>query len=431
MILGTDNCPSLPFSNMEKLYELYLKHPQICTDTRNIIPDCLFVCLKGERFDGNTFALSALEQGAAYVITENTDLSDNPRCVVVADSLKTLQELAAYHRQQLTIPVIGITGTNGKTTTKELVSSVLSKKFRTAYTKGNLNNHIGVPLTLLSIRPDDEIAIVEMGANHLGEIEFLCNIARPGFGLITNVGKAHIEGFGSEAEIVHTKKALYRSVIRDHGTLFVNVNDSKLRDGLDYDKIVYYAEGGEDNIVDMSPYLRIRVAGCEVDTHLTGSYNIYNFLAAAAVGHYFGVPDKQTAEALSEYTPSNHRSQINKIGSNVIISDYYNANPTSMEAALRNLAKLHHPHKLAILGDMGELGVVSHDEHLKIIQLCESLGLDALFVGSEFAFHHPKRCYHDVEELNQILKEQPITDSMILVKGSNYMHLNKLTELLG
>ena len=430
MILGTDNCPSLPFSNMEKLYELYLKHPQICTDTRNIIPDCLFVCLKGERFDGNTFALSALEQGAAYVITENTDLSDNPRCVVVADSLKTLQELAAYHRQQLTIPVIGITGTNGKTTTKELVSSVLSKKFRTAYTKGNLNNHIGVPLTLLSIRPDDEIAIVEMGANHPGEIEFLCNIARPGFGLITNVGKAHIEGFGSEAEIVHTKKALYRSVIRDHGTLFVNVNDSKLRDGLDYDKIVYYAEGGEDNIVDMSPYLRIRVAGCEVDTHLTGSYNIYNFLAAAAVGHYFGVTDKQTAEALSEYTPSNHRSQINKIGSNVIISDYYNANPTSMEAALRNLAKLHHPNKIAILGDMRELGPISREEHQRIIALCKELKIKTIFVGSEFCSLEPEECFTDTDTLNQYLTGHPIMDALILVKGSNSIHLDKLSAIL-
>lgn len=415
---------------MEKLYELYLKHPQICTDTRNIIPDCLFVCLKGEHFDGNTFALSALEQGAAYVITENTDLNDNPRCVVVADSLQTLQDLAAYHRQQLTIPVIGITGTNGKTTTKELVSSVLSKKFRTAYTKGNLNNHIGVPLTLLSIKPTDEIAIVEMGANHPGEIEFLCNIARPGFGLITNVGKAHIEGFGSEQEIVHTKKALYRSVMRDNGTLFVNINDSKLRDGLDYAKVVYYAEGGEDNIVSMSPYLRIRVAGRETDTHLTGSYNIYNFLAAAAVGHYFGVPDELTAEALGEYTPSNHRSQINTIGTNTVISDYYNANPTSMEAAVRNLSKLDHPHKIAILGDMRELGPISREEHQRIAALCKELEIKTIFVGSEFCALQPELGFADVEALNQYLTEHPITDSLILVKGSNSIHLDKLSAVL-
>lgn len=415
---------------MEKLYELYLKHPQICTDTRNIIPDSIFVCLKGERFDGNQFALAALEQGAAYVITENADLKENPQCVVVEDSLKTLQDLAAYHRQQLTIPIIGITGTNGKTTTKELVANVLAKKFRTAFTRGNLNNHIGVPLTLLSIKAADEIAIVEMGANHPGEIEFLCNIARPGFGLITNVGKAHIEGFGSEQEIVHTKKALYRSVIRDNGTLFVNINDSKLRDGLNYDKVVYYAEGGEDNIVSMSPYLRIRVAGCEVDTHLTGSYNIYNFLAAAAVGHYFGVPDELTAEALSDYTPSNHRSQINKIGTNTVISDYYNANPTSMEAAVRNLAKLDHPHKIAILGDMRELGPISREEHRRIFNLCKELEIKTIYVGSEFCALQPEFGFADVEALNQYLTEHPITNSLILVKGSNSIHLDKLSAVL-
>ena len=415
---------------MEKLYKLYLEHPQICTDTRNIIPDSIFVCLKGERFDGNTFALNALEQGAAYVITENADLSENPKCIVVSNSLRTLQDLAAYHRQQLKIPVIGITGTNGKTTTKELVSTVLSQKFRTAYTKGNLNNHIGVPLTLLSIKPTDEIAIVEMGANHPGEIADLCAIARPNFGLITNVGKAHIEGFGSEAEIIHTKKALYRSVMQDHGTLFVNVNDKVLRDGLDYDSVFYYADGGEDNIVNMSPYLRIRVAGHEVDTHLTGSYNIFNFLAAAAVGHYFGVTDTQIAEALGAYVPSNHRSQINEIGSNIIISDYYNANPTSMEAAVRNLAKLNHPNKLAILGDMRELGSISHEEHLRIVGLCKELGIKTIYVGSEFCSIQPEHGFADVEALNQHLIEHPITDSLILVKGSNSIHLDKLSALL-
>ena len=416
--------------DIENIYAKYLAHPQICTDTRNIIPDSIFVCLKGERFDGNQFALSALEQGASFVITENAALAENPRCIVVENSLATLQQLAAHHRQQLNIPIIGITGTNGKTTTKELVSAVLAQKFRTAFTKGNLNNHIGVPLTLLSIKPSDEMAIVEMGANHPGEIADLCAIARPTYGLITNVGKAHIEGFGSEAEIVHTKKALYRSVIADNGTLFVNVNDQKLRDGLDYGKVVYYAEGGEGNIVNMSPYLRIRVAGREVDTHLTGSYNIYNFLAAAAVGHYFGVSDEQIADALGQYVPSNHRSQVNKIGTNVIISDYYNANPTSMEAAVRNLAQLQHPHKLAILGDMRELGPVSREEHQKIIRLCATLHLDALFVGSEFAVHQPEHSYRDVEELNEALKAQPITDSLILVKGSNSMHLDRLTSIL-
>lgn len=415
---------------MEELYAKYLEHPHICTDTRNIMPGCIFVCLKGERFDGNLFALQALENGAAYVVTENKEMSSNPNCIIVDDSLKTLQDLAKYHREHLTIPIIGVTGTNGKTTTKELIAEVLSSKYQITYTKGNLNNHIGVPLTLLSIKPDDQLAVVEMGANHPGEIEFLCNIAQPTFGVITNIGKAHIEGFGSVEEIIHTKKALYRAVIENDGTLFVNVNDKILRDGLDYDKVVLYAEGGEDNIVSMSPYLQINVAGQTIDTHLTGSYNIYNFLAAAAIGHYFEVSDELVAEALANYMPTNHRSQINTIGSNTIISDYYNANPTSMEAAVRNLSKLIHPRKRAILGDMRELGAISRDEHQHIIDLCNTFGLDVIFVGPEFSALQPAHCFGNVDELNDYLLANPITDSMILVKGSNGIHLDRLTSIL-
>lgn len=415
---------------MDKIYAKYLEHPNICTDTRNITPGCIFVCLKGERFDGNQFALAALENGAAYVITEDKNLSTHPQCIVVEDDLKTLQDLANYHRQQLTIPIIGVTGTNGKTTTKELIAAVLSQKYKTAYTKGNLNNHIGVPLTLLSIRPTDEISIVEMGANHPGEIEFLCNIAQPTFGIITNIGKAHIEGFGSVENILHTKKALYRSVISNAGTLFTNINDPILRQDLNYDKVVFYAEGGENNIVSMSPYLRIKLANRVIDTHLTGSYNIYNMLAAAAIGQFFNVSDEQIATALENYQPSNHRSQVNNIGSNVIISDYYNANPTSMEAAIRNLAKLDHANKLAILGDMLELGPVSFDEHKHIIDLCQSLNLNAWFVGSEFAKHQPLHSFANVEELNQAILQQPIENAMVLVKGSNGIHLDRLSALL-
>lgn len=415
---------------LEAIYDIYLKHPKICTDTRNIIPDSIFVCLKGERFDGNQFALQALDHGAAYVITENKELTHNERCIVVDDSLATLQALANHHRHQLTIPVIGVTGTNGKTTTKELIACVLLQKFKTSFTQGNLNNHIGVPLTLLSIPKDAEMAIVEMGANHPGEIEFLCNISEPDFGIITNVGKAHIEGFGSEEEIVHTKKALYRSVIKKGGTLFVNAEDSKLQKDLNYDKVIYYAQGGEENINSMSPYLHIHVANHDIATHLTGSYNIFNFLAAAAIGHYFGVSDDQIATALSEYMPSNHRSQINQIGTNTIISDYYNANPTSMEAAIRNLSKLEHPRKVAILGDMLELGAISETEHKHIIDLCNRFEIEAWFVGKEFAKHHPARSFADVETLNEELLQHPIQNAMILVKGSNGIHLNKLTSIL-
>lgn len=415
---------------IEDLYSKYLEHPRISTDSRKVEPDSIFVCLKGERFDGNAFAVQALEQGAAFVITERQDLRDDERCIVVDDALQTLQDLARHHRQQLSIPVVGVTGTNGKTTTKELINTVLSLKYRTTCTQGNLNNHIGVPLTLLSIKPTDEMAVVEMGANHPGEIEFLCTMSQPTCGVITNVGKAHLEGFGSFENIVYTKKALYRSVMQCQGTLFVNENDEVLRQGLDYDKVVYYAQGGEGNVVSMSPFLRIKVCGREIDTHVTGAYNVYNFLAAAAIGRFFGIDDSVIADGLSRYEPTNHRSQISKVRGNTIISDYYNANPTSMEAAVRNLALLEAPRKLAVLGDMLELGAVSESEHLRIMELCRTLRLDAIFVGNEFGKHHPERWFADVAALNEALAAHPVVDTLVLVKGSNGIHLDKLSALL-
>ena len=414
---------------MQALYQKYLEHPVICTDSRNITPGCLFFCLKGERFDGNDFAEQALQAGAAYVITERQAFQNHPNYVVVDDVLTTLQLLAAHQRQQLQIPVIGITGTNGKTTTKELTAAVLSEKFRTACTQGNFNNHIGVPLTLLSIRPEDEIAIVEMGANHPGEIADLCRIARPNHGLITNIGKAHIEGFGSVEEIIHTKKALYRSVMADHGTLFVNHNDSILRQDLDYDKVVFYAEHGEADILSMSPFLEVSIGNLAAQTHLTGSYNIYNCLGAAAIGLFFGVSESQIVHALSHYEPSNHRSQINEIKGNTIISDYYNANPTSMEAALRNLALLKAPRKLAILGDMLELGDISSQDQQHIIELCKEFSIEAYFVGQAFAAHHPDHSFPTVEALNEFLETAPLKDCLVLVKGSHSMHLDRLSIL--
>ena len=401
-------------TTMEKIYEKYQQTSGVCTDSRNLTPDCLFVCLKGANFDGNKFAAEVLEQGAKYVITENRDLQDNPRAIVVDDALKALQRLAHYHRQQLKMPFIGITGTNGKTTTKELINAVLSTTYKTTCTKGNLNNHIGVPLTLLSIKPTDEMAIVEMGANHVGEIDDLCKIAEPTFGLITNIGVAHIEGFGSKENIIKTKKALYEHVIANKGTLFVNETDEVLRQNLTHDKI----------------YLRIRVGAVEVDTHLTGSYNIWNFMAAAAIGRYFHISDDVIAEALGNYVPSNHRSQVNRIGSNVIISDYYNANLTSMTAALKNLAQLEHPRKVAVLGDMRELGDLSVEAHTEISQLVENLHIEGYFVGTEFGRVVKKNSFADVEEANDYFTKNPLENAMILIKGSNSMHLNKLTAIL-
>lgn len=413
----------------EKLYRHYLQYPVICTDSRQMKPNCLFFCLRGEHFDGNQFAHQALDEGAGYVITENQDLRGQGRYIVVDDCLATLQALARYHREQLKIPVIGITGTNGKTTTKELTAAVLTKKYRVACTQGNLNNHIGVPLTLLSIRPTDDVAIVEMGANHPGEIELLCRLARPSLGVITNIGKAHMEGFGTMAEIIRTKKALYRFVIQQDGTLFVNYRDKILRQDLHYDHIVFYGESGEADIVSQSPYLRIRVANREIDTQLTGSYNIYNFLCAAAIGEYFDVPNKTIVEALSNYRPANHRSQIDKIGDNITISDYYNANPASMEAALHNLDLLKHPHKIAILGDMLELGNISQTEHRHIIELCRQSGIQTYYVGKNFADLLPDRAFPTVNKLNDFLSQHPIHNSLILIKGSHDIHLEQLSLL--
>lgn len=420
---------------MEQLYQIYKQFPHICTDTRNIIPQSLFFCLKGENFDGNNFATQALDAGAAYVVTERKDLSGNSHCVVVDDTLKTLQQLAQYHRQQLSIPVIGITGTNGKTTTKELVAAVLSRKYKVCYTQGNLNNHIGVPLTLLSITPEHEIAIVEMGANHPGEIADLCKLSMPNFGIITNIGTAHIEGFLSKENIITTKKALYRSVMSCKGTLFVNIDDDILTKDLDYQPVITYstekAANVNGHIVRNDGLISIELFGKEVNTQLTGAYNLYNMLAAATVGQYFEVSEEDICTAIAQYRPANHRSQVEHKGSNTIIADYYNANPTSMTAALQNLIGIEHPHKVAVIGDMRELGSVSHEEHARIIKLCQDNNIETYFVGSEFQKQlvgNP-HSFANVEEANVYLDANPIREALILVKGSHSIHLDRLALL--
>ena len=422
-------------NTMENLYKLYRQFPQICTDTRNIIPQSLFFCLKGENFDGNNFATQALEAGAAYVVTERQDLKDNPYCVVVDDSLKTLQQLAKYHRRQLQIPVIGITGSNGKTTTKELVAAVLSRKYKTSYTQGNLNNHIGVPLTLLSITDEHQIAIVEMGANHPGEIADLCELSMPNYGLITNIGVAHIEGFLSKENIIITKKALYRSVMGCKGTLFVNIDDDILTQDLNYQPIITYATQKQADItgrvVRNDGLISIELFGQKVDTHLTGAYNLYNMLAAAAVGHHFGVNHEDICAAIAQYQPANHRSQVEHKGSNTIIADYYNANPTSMTAAIQNLISIEHPHKVAVIGDMRELGSVSHEEHARIIKLCQDNHIETYFVGSEFQkqLAGNPHSFDNVEEANNYFAANPVSNALILVKGSHTIHLDRLALL--
>jgi len=425
---------SSEINNIKELYDKFVQFPFICTDTRKIIPNSIFFCLKGENFDGNLFVYEALEKGAKFVVTENKNLPESINIIVVDNVLETLQQLAAYHRSLLNIPVIGITGTNGKTTTKELISSVLSKKFNTAFTQGNLNNHIGVPLTLLSITKEHEIAVIEMGANHVGEIEELCRITQPDYGIITNIGKAHLEGFGSIENIIETKTALYRAA----KVIFVNGEDEVLmrcvvrgvRCEVRGERYVVYGKNTEmdGEVVTMNPYLVINLWGKKIQTLLTGNYNLNNILAAAAIGKYFGVPKQDICDTIAEYRPQNNRSQIIKNNTNTIIADYYNANPTSMKAALDNFLLIETPNKLAILGDMLELGETGATEHQTIIHYCETNKLETIFIGEEFnkQKNHYFLFFNNVEDCNEYLKNKTIKNNLILIKGSRGIHLEKI-----
>ena len=424
------------FYKIEELYKLFVQFPFICTDSRKIVPNCLFFCLKGDNFDGNLFVNEALEEGARYVITENTNLPKIDEIIVVGDALETLQQLAHYHRKQLKIPIIGITGSNGKTTTKELIARVLSKKYKTAYTQGNLNNHIGVPLTLLCIKTDDEIAAIEMGANHPGEIAELCQIARPEYGLVTNIGKAHLEGFGTIENIIETKTALYRAA----NVVFVNNEDEVLKQKaegyemmrrLDDEMIIsYYGKNTEisGEIAEMNPCLVIELFGKKIQTQLTGNYNLPNILGAAAIGHYFHIPADDICNAIAEYTPQNNRSQIIKSKTNTIIADYYNANPTSMRAALENFLQINCSQRLAILGDMLELGEDYLREHKAIIDFCEANNLKTIFVGTHFFTLKNNRSHFfpNIEKCNNYLEREKIQNQLILIKGSRGVHMEAI-----
>ena len=355
---------------IETIYQHYIKAYKVSTDSRKIEKDAVFFALKGENFDANDFALQVAEQGvASLVVADRKDLPKHERILIVDDSLKALQDLAAYHRQQSKAIVLSITGTNGKTTTKELVSAVLAKKYNIIHTMGNLNNHIGVPLTLLSIKPETEIAVVEMGANHPGEIDFLCRIADPDYGLITNIGKAHLEGFGSFEGVIKTKTELYRH-IKAHGkAVFVNQGNPLL--------LLWEQSEGQERITygrhcaafcpvapaACNPYLSVGWREHLIQTHLVGNYNFENVAAAIGVGQYFEVDENAIIEALEAYTPTNSRSQVIETGKNRIIMDAYNANPTSMRAALINFASICGDNSLLVLGDMRELGTASEEEH--------------------------------------------------------------------
>lgn len=428
--------------SIEKLYQLYVKHPHICTDTRRIVPDSIFVALKGSNFDANDFALAALEKGSAYAIIDNPIYEKDSRCILVKDTLETLQTLANFHRKQLSIPIIGVTGTNGKTTTKELIRSVLSVKYKVYATEGNLNNHIGVPLTLLSIPQNAEIAIVEMGANHIGEIGDLCKIAEPDYGLITNIGKAHLEGFGSFEGVLKTKTDLYRWIKEVKGLLFVNADNPLLIEHSQGNKRLLYGTRLPADILGRMraelPFLRFDMEysqdSVEVSSHLFGSYNLENALAASLIGLHFGLNLQEVKQGIEQYIPANGRSQLLKTLNNELIVDAYNANPSSMEASILSFISLNDQHQIYILGDMLELGKYSQDEHQKIVDRLENSGaVNVYLIGDCFSkTNYPQSftIFSSVETCKSFLQEHPIKGAKILLKASHGIHLEKLIDVL-
>ncbi len=422
------------------LHSLFLTCASVSIDTRKIDNNCMFFALKGERFDANAFAIEALEKGAAYVIIDNKNYFVDHRTVLVQNSLETLQELAQYHRNYLGLPIISLTGSNGKTTTKELIYVVLSKKYRIKATVGNLNNHIGVPLTLLSFTEETEIGIVEMGANHQKEIAFLCDLTKPDFGYITNFGKAHLEGFGGVEGVVKGKSELYDYLKSNEKVAFVNFDDAiqvertedLQRFGFSQKKssgIVFVSE------VSANPFVQMRINDVEVKSHLIGDYNANNIAAAFTIGNYFAVESGQMKEAIEAYESNNNRSQvIQKTGLKIIL-DAYNANPSSMEAAIYNFERLSDARKVMILGDMFELGVESIEEHKAIVQLVADLDFDVVyFIGHDFYANKIIKknllFFEDYNRFVKAFKVDSVQDSVLLIKGSRGMALERLLEVL-
>lgn len=426
---------------LKDIYALYLQHPNVCTDTRTISEGCIFFCLKGENFDGNLFADEAIEKGAAYVMSDNPENAHNANCIIVDNVLQTLQALALYHRRQLNVPILSITGTNGKTTTKELVTAVLARKYKVYATKGNFNNQIGVPLTLLSFPTDIEIGVVEMGASHKGDIAELCAIAEPDFGIITNIGRAHLEGFGDIEGVAHTKLELFESVRKKNGHLFINTANQWLAEYKNNTKHTTYGTTSdatiEVHIAESNPYLKVLYEGQTISTRLVGEYNLENVGAAICVGKHFDVPFEDIKQALEDYCPTNHRSQVMETQTNTLIIDAYNANPSSMKQAIINFAKLTlQPTRVLMLGDMLELGSTSIDEHVAILQTALQCGLSHLFlVGKEFGKAAEQlgvqaNCFANVDELKAYVEQHAIQHSLILLKGSHSMHMEKMVEVL-
>ena len=451
---------------IKQLYKLYQQHPCITTDSRDCPEGSIFLALKGESFDGNKFALAALEKGCSYAIIDDADVFNASaqqqeiasRLILVDDCLQTFKDLAREHRRQFKIPVIGITGTNGKTTTKELIATVLQEKYRVLFTQGNFNNDVGVPKTLFRLTSEHEIAVIEMGASHPGDIKTLVETAEPNCGLITNVGRAHLQGFGSFEGVKRTKGELYDFLRRkmekssfEEGMIFINADDDDLRQMADERGLILqaaYGTGSCDDIIvkgkveSCAPFLHFswfihdeEEGDSEpmlVETHLIGAYNIYNMLAAITVGMYFDLDPEQINHALTNYIPSNNRSQLTVTDHNKLIVDAYNANPSSMRVAIDNFRQMQVGPKMAILGDMLELGEMSAEEHQRIADILGECQFDDVWlVGNNFANTQSSfRKFHDVEEVKAALREKQPENYYILIKGSNSTRLYQLPEIL-
>ncbi|HOI26287.1 MAG TPA: UDP-N-acetylmuramoyl-tripeptide--D-alanyl-D-alanine ligase [Paludibacteraceae bacterium] len=421
---------------IKEIYSLYKAHPSITTDSRNCSENSIFFAMKGVSFNGNEYAQKAIENGCSYAFVDEKQYANGTNILYVEDCLSTLQQLAKFHRLTLGTKIIGITGTNGKTTTKELVSAVLQRKYSTLYTQGNFNNHLGVPLTLLRLTSEHEIAVVEMGANHPGEIRELVEIVRPNYGIITNIGKAHLEGFGSFEGVVKTKAALYEFLRETNGEIFINYDNEILQSISSGIKAFKFGKNSNYDVVadiySSDPFLSVEWHDKIIQTHLIGAYNFENVMAAIAVGRKMGISDDEIVAAIEAYEPTNNRSQFKDSGRNQLIIDAYNANPTSMNASLHNFLQMNKPNKIVILGDMKELGADSMKEHVAIAELLEKSDLkDVFLVGPCFMestdqFHR----FETTDELIDWLRLNPINNSNLLIKGSNSMHLTKVVDLL-
>ncbi len=419
-------------ASIHEIYQLYLEcNYTVCTDTRKIEPNSLFFALKGDNFNANVFARQALEGGAKWAIIDEPEFEIVGRTILVDNCLKTLQNLANHHRHQLNIPFIGIGGSNGKTTTKELVHSVLSQQYKTYSTPGNYNNHIGVPLTILGIHPDTEMAVIELGANRIGDIEELCQIAEPNFGLITNIGKEHLEGFGSLEGVAKAESELYYHLLKSESLAFVNKDDEWLtRMSKRLTKVYGYSckiptEESFFKLIHDFPTIEFEFENLKINSTLTGSYNFENIMAAVSIGQYFKIPLELIKKGIESYVPKNKRSQIITKGNTLIFLDAYNANPSSMEKALENFSRFDFPVKIALLGDMFEMGEHAQHEHELIYKYALSLNLDHLFVAGEHfkkqALANNKPGFDTAEEINEQLKHLDLEHAAIFIKGSRGM----------